>query len=145
MDAILRQLELDQTFFAQLALFWVLFLILSKVYFKPFQRLLAQRHQRTVADRQEAEKLMAEADRKFDEYKHRIAEERAAARKDYETLLAEAKREEAEILGGARAQAKQITQEANESIQKQREDIRRQLETDAETLAQQISQKLLVK
>lgn len=145
MDAILRQLELDQSFFAQLAIFWVLFLILSNVYFKPFQRLLAQRHQRTVADRHEAEKLMAEAERKFDDYKRRIAEERAAARQEYETLLGQAKREEAEILGAARAQAKAITQEANDSIQKQREEIRRQLEADAETLAQQISQKLLTK
>lgn len=145
MDAIFRQLLLDHTFFYHLGLFWALFLILSAIFFKPFQRLLEARHQRTVQDREAAEKLMAEADAKFEEYRRRIGEERAAARKDFDALITEAKREEAEILMGARTQAKQITQTASDAVQKQREEIRRQLEVDAESLAQQISQKLLAK
>src|SRR5688572_24915765 len=96
--AILDQLGLDQTFFIQFVVFAILFLILSNLYFKPFMALFQARHKRTVEDREAAEKLMGQAQAKFEEYKRRLSEERASARKEYETLLAEAKKEETAIL-----------------------------------------------
>jgi len=141
--AILQQLGLDQTFFIQFAIIAGLFLILANLYFKPFLKLFEARHKRTVQDREAAEKLMALAQTKFEEYKKSLAEERASARKEFEIVLAQSKKEESAILSQARDEAKKITQETMESISKQREAITKQLDADVESLAKSISEKLL--
>ncbi len=143
MSAILEQLEINNTFFIQLGIFAVLFFILSAVYFKPFLRLFEMRHQKTVADREAAERLMQQADAKFDEYKTRLAQERLAARKEFEAALSEAKKEEAAVLAKAREEAKKITQEAMESVAIQRGKLKAELEADVEGMARTISEKLL--
>jgi F-type H+-transporting ATPase subunit b len=142
-SAILEQLEINSTFFIQLAIFAVLYFILRAVYFRPFMALFEHRHQRTVADREAAEKLMAQANSKFDEYRDRLSQERQAARKDYELVLEKAKKEEASILAQAREEAKKITQEAAESISNQREKLKAELQVDVESMAKMISEKLL--
>jgi F-type H+-transporting ATPase subunit b len=144
-NAILAQLELNETFFYQLGIFIFVFLMLGNFYFKPFLKLFHARHQRTVADREAAEALMGQAQAKFDEYKARLAQERAAARAEYEALLTHTKKDETAILAAARAEAKKITQEAADSVDQQRERIRQQLESDIDSLSQQIAQTLLVR
>lgn len=143
MNAILEQLELNNTFFIQLGIFAVLSLFLNAVYFKPFLRLFEARHQKTVADREAAEKLMAQADSKFEEYKLRLAQERQAARKEYEAALVEAKKEESKILAHAREEAKKINLEAAESVALQHNKLKADLEADIEGMARSISEKLL--
>lgn len=143
MSAILEQLELNQTFFIQLAIFAALFFILSQTYFKPFLELFEARHKKTVEDREAAERLLQQADAKFDEYQRRLVQEKAAAKKEYEEILGQAKKEEAALLSHAREEAKRITQEAADSVAAQREVLRKKLEVDVEGLAQSISERLL--
>jgi F-type H+-transporting ATPase subunit b len=142
-SAILVQLGLDHTLFIQMGIFAAFFFIMTAVYFKPFLRLFEARHKRIVQDREAAVKLMSQADAKFEEYKKRLNEERLLARKEYESLLAEAKKEEANILAQARGEAKRITQDAADSVNQQREQVRKQLESDVEGLARTISETLL--
>lgn len=143
MGEIIEQLGLDHTFFVEFAIFAVLFLILSKLYFKPFMNLFEIRHKRLVEDREAAEKLMVEADAQFEQYKKRLADERTIAKKEYEAIIAEARREESNMLAKAREEAKKIQQEANDSIHHQREQLKKQLEADVEGLANGISERLL--
>ena len=143
MSAILEQLGLDQTFFYQLAIFAVLFLILGQFYFKPFLALFEARHKKTVEDREAAERLMSQAEARLEEYKKRLAAERAAARKDVEDILNLAKKEEAALLAHAREEAKKITQEAADSVAAQGQALRKQLEVDVEGMAQSIYENLL--
>jgi F0F1-type ATP synthase membrane subunit b/b' len=144
-STVLDQLGLDYTFFVQLGIFALLFIILANVYFKPFLRLFEARHKRTVEDREAAERLTNQAEEKFEEYKRRIAEERMAARKDFEALLNETKKEEASIFANARVEAKKIGQEAMDSANKQREQLKKQLEADIEGLAKTVSETLLAR
>jgi F-type H+-transporting ATPase subunit b len=141
--AIIDQLGLDHTFLYQLAIFAGLFFLLSKIYFKPFMNLFEIRHKRTIEDREAAEKLLAEADAKYEQYKLKLAEERAAAKKEYEAVVTLARKEENALLIHAREEAKKIHQEANDAIHKQREQLKKQLEADVETLANGISERLL--
>ena len=143
MDALLDQLGLDKTFFIEFALIAALFLFLSKVYFKPFLKLFEARHKKTVEDREAAEKLLAEAHSRLEEYKRVLAEERTSARREYEALLLEARKQESQLLAEAREEAKKITQEAADSANRQREQLRKQLEKDVESIAQTISESLL--
>jgi F-type H+-transporting ATPase subunit b len=141
--AILQQLGIDSTFFSQLGIFFVVFFVLSRFYFKPFLALFEARHKKTVQDREAAEKMMTDAQRKLEEYKAKLTEERAGARKQYDAILNEAKKEEANILSQARENAKKITQDAAEAVSAQREKLRTQLSDDVEQLAKTISEKLL--
>lgn len=143
MGAILDQLGLDYTFFVQLGLFAMLFLVLSAVYFKPFLRLFEERQKRTIHDRAVAEKLMEQAQAKFEEFRVRMAQERAAARKDYEGQLKEAQLEEEAMLAKAWAEARKITQESAENATNQRELIKYQLAQDIELLSETISERLI--
>jgi F0F1-type ATP synthase membrane subunit b/b' len=140
---ILEQLELNRTFLIEFAIFGGLFLILANLFFKPFMRLFEIRHKRTIEDREAAEKMMAEADARFEEYRKRLHDERVRAKQDFEKIIADARRDESEILGHAREEAKKITQEANDSIAKQRESLKKQIEADIESLAAGISERLL--
>lgn len=145
MDAILQQLGIDQSFFAQFAIFAVLFFVVTNVFFRPFLQLFEYRDRRTVQDREAAEKLMAQAEAKFEDYKKRLSEERADARKSLDAVLADAKKEENAILSNARNEAKKITQEAADSVAKQREQLGKQLQSDVDSLAKSISENLLAR
>jgi F0F1-type ATP synthase membrane subunit b/b' len=123
--AILDQLGLDVTFFYQLAIFAVLFVVLGQLYFKPFLKLFQARHEKTIKDRESAERLMHDANLRLEEYKRKLSEERASARREYDAILDQAKKEEVESVSG------------------QREKLRLALEADVESLAQTIAERLL--
>jgi F-type H+-transporting ATPase subunit b len=142
-DAVLDQLGLDQTFFIQFVVIWVLFFLLGRGFFRPFLHLFEARHKKTVEDREAAEKLLAQADAKFEEYKKRLADARLEAKKEYEAVLTQAKKEESAILHTAREEAKKITHEAAESIAKQREQLKKSLEGEVDQLARTISERLV--
>lgn len=139
----MQQLGIDSTFFYQLGVFFVVFLILSTFYFKPFLALFEARHKKTVQDREAAEKMMSDAQKKLEEYKAKLAEERQVAKKQYDFILDQAKKEESAILAHAREEAKKITQDAAEAVSAQRDKLRSQLNDDVEQLAKAISEKLL--
>jgi len=139
---ILAQLGIDQTFFTQFAIFVAIFLIIPRLFFKPFQQLIEARHQKTVADRERAEELVKQANAKLEEFRARMTEERGRARDEHERVISAVKAEEAKILGAARDEAKKITQAALETIQGQSAQLKRSLEADVEGLALQISDML---
>lgn len=143
MSAVIEQLGLDQTFFYQFVLFWVVFLLLARLFFRPFLRLFEARHKRTVEDREAAEKLFAQAEAKFEEHKKRLADARLEVRREYDAAIAQAKKEEAVVLHAAREEAKKITHEAAESIAKQREQLKKSLEGEVDQLARTISERLV--
>ncbi len=145
MKDILEQLELNRTFFVEIAIFGFVLFALDRIYFRPFLKLFQERNEKTVRSREAAEKLMAEANEKLESYRKRLAEERVAARKEYELVIEEGKKQEALAMARAREEAKKITQEAADSVSKQRDALRAQLETDVEAFAEAISQKLLSK
>lgn len=142
MAEILAQLGIDQTFYYQFAVFVAIFLIIPSLFFKPFQKLLEARHQKTVADRERAEELVKQANAKLEEFRTRMTAERTRARAEHERVIAEVKAEEAKILGTAREEAKKITQASLETIQNQATQLKRSLEADVEGLAIQISDML---
>jgi F-type H+-transporting ATPase subunit b len=142
---ILEQLELNQTFFVQIAIFGVVLLALDRIYFRPFLKLFQARHEKTAHSREVAEKLLAEANQKLEAYRKRLAEERTLAKKEFEAVVEEGKKQEAQALAQAREEAKKITQEAADSVSRQREALRTRLEADVEAFAETISEKLLSK
>ena len=143
MNSVLEQLGLNNTFFIEFAIFVVLYLLLSNIYFKPFLKLFQQRHKKTVEDKETAEKLMMQAQVKLEEYQKILHAERLANRAEFEKALLEFKKNEADQLAKTRDEARKITHKTNETIEQQREQLKKQLSADVESLAQSISEKLL--
>ncbi len=141
--AILQQLEINETLYTQIAIFSVLYFILSAVYFKPFLLLFKKRHQKTVEDRNAAQLLMEQAQSKLEQYKAQISQVRLEAKQELERALAEAKKEEAALLHHARDEAKKITQATLDSVDQQRAQLRNELRADVDGMAALITQKLL--
>jgi len=142
-SVILEQLGLNQTLFIQFGIFALLFILLERLYFRPFLKLFEIRHERTVKDRKAAENLMAQAQAKLDEYKHLLAAERAKAHQEYESALVAARKEESEVLTKSWEEAKRLMQETAEQIQAQRETVKTQLEKDVDHLSKVIAERLL--
>jgi F-type H+-transporting ATPase subunit b len=142
-DELLNQLGLDSTFFIEFAMIAVLFFALSQFYFKPFLKLFQARHKKTVEDREVAMRLMAQAQAKLDEYKRLLHDARHENKKALEHAITEARKSETEILAEARNEAKKITQAAADSVNNQREDLKKQLQADVEAIARSISDRLL--
>jgi F-type H+-transporting ATPase subunit b len=144
-SAILEQLGIDATFFIELGVFFVLFAFLSRAYFSPFMKLLQERHERTVRDREAARAMLEQADAKMAEYQAKLTDARAQARAEMEGVLRQAHAEEQAILAGARDEAKKITQSALAQVEAERVRVRAALEADTELLARGIVEQLLPK
>lgn len=143
MDTIIEQLGLNQTFFWQLGALFVLFLVLSQFFFKPFLKLIEAREKALIEDKAKAEALIKTSQEQARQYEEKLMAAKKELRGDYEKMLSEAKKEEAEIISKAREESKKITQEVNASIAKQSEQLRGQLEGEVERLANKLSEELI--
>jgi len=141
--AILEQLGIDSTFFIEFGVFFVLFAFLAKAYFGPFLKLLQERHARTVQDREAAQTIMSQAEQKFSEYQAKISDARQKARAEMEEALRQGRAEEHAALSGARDEAKKITQAALAEVEAERARLKAAIETDAESLARAIVERLM--
>jgi F-type H+-transporting ATPase subunit b len=101
------------TFFTQIAVFLVLWLVLKRFWFEPALRVLKEREVRTEGAMQEARRVREEAE------KLRAAHETAL-----EKARSDAQREVNEILRAAEVEHKRILAEASEEAQRTLVDVR---------------------
>ncbi len=109
-------ISLDISILYQVVLFIVLWLILSKVLFQPYLRLLEEREQRTSGAQHDSSYLEREGARLRAEYEEKIQSAQAAAYADRERLLQSVRDEREKILGEARENATQTLEKAREEI-----------------------------
>ncbi len=140
---ILEKLGVNYTYFIQLGIFIILFMILRAGYFKPFQKLFEARHRKTVEDRRAAEALLAQAEARFAEYEAKIKKARESANLEYEAIVSQGKKKEAELFARAREEVKGIHQGASAEAEKARENLRKELESESEKISSLIVDRLL--
>jgi F-type H+-transporting ATPase subunit b len=141
--AILEQLGLDQTYFYQLGVFLAAFILLSQIYFKPFLKIIEARNKAIHKNREDADAAIVQAKAMLESYQTQIRAERLAAKKQLEDALAEARKEEEKVLSAARTEAREIALSAAQELSKQEAQIRSNLAVDIESMALQLSKKLL--
>lgn len=136
-------IDLDSTFFFQLAIFIVVFIVLRALVFKPVLAVLEARETATDGAKDEARDLTAEAQRKFADFeaemtraKVEMAGERDKLRKDGGAL-------ERELLAKARHDADGILDDAAKTIATESAKVRSDLKTTVPALAADIAEKLL--
>ncbi|MDH3443463.1 MAG: ATP synthase F0 subunit B [Deltaproteobacteria bacterium] len=136
-------ISLDISILYQMVLFLVLWLILKKIFFRPYLELLEEREQKTSGARHDSEDLEQEGARLKSEYEERIARARGAGTAAKEAIVQEARKEREGLLQQARAEAARVLDSARRDVQVQLERERELAATEVAGLAQDMVGKVL--
>lgn len=109
-------ISLDISILYQVILFVVLWLILNKVLFQPYLRLLDERERRTAGAQHDSSDLEHEGARLRAQYEEKIKTAQTTAYADKERVLQTARMEREKILGDARQEATQTLERARQEI-----------------------------
>jgi F-type H+-transporting ATPase subunit b len=103
----------------QILLFLVLWLIVSKVLFRPYMALLKEREQRTTGADDSAYHLEHEAERLRAQYEEAIADATAAGNATKESIVQQARQQREALLSSAREEAAGILDRVRHEVQNQ--------------------------
>lgn len=109
-------ISLDISILYQVVLFVLLWLILNRVLFQPYLRLLEERERRTSGAEHDSADLEREGTRLRAEYEDRILSAQTAAYAEKERLLQGVRAEREKTLAGARQEATQTLERARREI-----------------------------
>jgi F-type H+-transporting ATPase subunit b len=109
-------ISLDISILHQIILFIVLGLILNKILFQPYLRLLEERERRTIGAEHDSADLEYEGARLRAQYEEKIAQAQTAAYAAKDAILQEARQQREKILGQARAEAASKLEQARREI-----------------------------
>jgi len=109
-------ISLDISILHQIILFIVLGLILNKILFQPYLRLLEERERRTIGAEHDSADLEHEGARLRAQYEEKIAQAQSAAYAAKDAILQEARQQREKILGQARAEAASKLEQARREI-----------------------------
>lgn len=136
-------IDLDVTFFVQMAVFFVAFIILRSLIFKPAITLFEERELRIDGARREAKELEQEAEDKGETFDAEMTKLRLSAGEERDALRAEGKHLEATVLESVRADTQKQLDEAEVKLQSEAAKVRKEMEASVPLLARQIATKLL--
>jgi F-type H+-transporting ATPase subunit b len=136
-------ISLDISILYQVILFVILWLILNKVLFQPYLKLLDERERRTTGAQHDSTELEHESARLRAQYEEKIAQARSLAAAERERILQTAREEREKILGEARQEAEQTLAARRKEIATALEVERRLAAAEATTIAQEIASKVL--
>lgn len=109
-------ISLDISILYQIILFVALWLILNKILFQPYLRLLEERERRTTGAEHDSADLEHEGARLRAQYEEKIAQAQTAAYAAKDAILQEARQQREKILGEARAAAASKLEQARREI-----------------------------
>jgi len=143
MSEILQQLEVNNTFLIQFALFAIFFFIISGVYLKPFQKIIEKRNQSLKDDVQGASDLLKTVEAKLQDYEKSLIQIKAEAKAKHDETLAKVRAQEDEVLLRHKDELKKEYLKALESFQDEKLKVESELKTQVSSMAESISQKVL--
>jgi F-type H+-transporting ATPase subunit b len=136
-------ISLDISILYQAILFVILWLILNKVLFQPYLKLLDERERRTTGAQHDSTELEHEGARLRAQYEEKVAQAQSLAAGEREQLLQTARQEREKILAQARQEAEQILTRRRQEIATALEAERRLAAAEAATIGAEITSKVL--
>ncbi len=136
-------LSIDITFAVIFLLVWIFVLILSKIFFKPVGRIIAERGLRSEKDKEAARKALDACAQGLRKIEEDLKEARAASDRIREALETEALRERSRLLSDLQAESRRQVEKAREEIDGEIGRLKSELAGEAERLAGEIEQKVL--
>lgn len=141
---ILQQLEaLFLKSIPTILLFLLFYWFLRANFFKPMERVLAERNARINQARKDAEAVQAAAKDKTEAYEEALRKARAGVFTEQETVRQAALEERAKVLRAARGVAQETVRKEKERIGREFEAARKQLESESGVMAGQIAKMIL--
>jgi len=116
-----QQLGINSSFFQQFLIFMLVFAFLRTAFFVPFLRLIEKRENQSEGLTDEAAKLHEESTRLEAEYREMLSATRKRAGSERENILTAARKQGAEAVASARAQAKNKLEQARDAAAKSSE------------------------
>lgn len=136
-------ISLDISIIYQMVIFVVLWLILSKLLFRPYLELLDRRQHETSGARQDASKLEQEGARLKTEYEEKITLARSAGAAAKDAIIQAARQERERLLQQAHEQAARTLESARRDVDSQLEGARSAAAAEVAGLAQDMVSKIL--
>jgi F-type H+-transporting ATPase subunit b len=127
----------------QILLFLGLWLIVSKVLFRPYMALLEEREQRTTGADDSAYYLEHEAERLRAQYEDAIAKATAAGNATKEAIVQQARQQREALLSSAREEAAGILERVRQEVLRQLAQERELAIREAEAVAHDMASKIL--
>jgi|SRR5689334_20755930 len=137
------QLVPDGTLLLHLVVIFVMVFILNHTLLKPINRILAEREKQIGGRLNEAQMLSAEAEEKTRQYQSALREARSDGYRLLEKERAAGLKQKDEKVRQHREQLSQTVAKELESIQKQQEKVRAELEQQADSMGVLISSQIL--
>lgn len=137
------QLVPDGTLLLHLLFIAVMVFVLNRTLLKPINQILAEREKQIGGRLSEAQKLSAEAEDKVKQYQAALREARADGYRLLEKERAAGLKQKDEKVRQHREQLSQSVKKEIESIQKQQDQVRSELETQADSMGVLISSQIL--
>jgi len=127
----------------QILMFLGLWLIVSKVLFRPYMVVLEQREQKTTGADDSSEHLEQHAERLRAEYQETIAKAAAAGNASKNAIVQQAREQREALLSSARAEAAGILERVRQDVQSQLAQEHELAVREADAVAQEMVSKIL--
>jgi F-type H+-transporting ATPase subunit b len=137
------QLVPDGTLLLHLVVIFFMVFVLNRTLLKPINRILAEREKQIGGRLSEAQMLSAEAEEKMRNYQSALRDARTDGYRLLEKERAAALKEKDEKVRQHREQLSQKVAKELDSIQKQQEKVRAELESQADSMGVLISSQIL--
>jgi F-type H+-transporting ATPase subunit b len=131
------------TFFALIVSFLVFWFIFSRLFFRPFLNLLAERERRFKDLNDRTEELIKQARVAEEEREARLAEVRKGAIAQRETARRKAEEEAAQMMEAAKAEARDTLEQVRVKIETELKAAERELEQIGHSLASELAERVL--
>jgi F-type H+-transporting ATPase subunit b len=135
--------DLDKSVLIQMAIFFVLILILKPLLFDPMLRVFALREEKTEGARAEARGMQERAAEILANYEKELAKVRAVAAEERDRVRSETAKLEATIFEEARQASAKIVEDGRTQIRSEIETIRRELGQQSSAIAADIASRVL--
>jgi F-type H+-transporting ATPase subunit b len=137
------QLVPDGTMLLHILIILVMIFVLNATLYKPINRILAAREQRTKGRLSEAEMIMKSVSEKLSEYERQLRQARGEAYAFAESQRGTALQQRQQKLNELRAELTESIAKEKEAIQQQSETARITLETESRRIAREIGARVL--
>lgn len=137
------QLVPDGTLFLHIALILIMIWVLNRTLFKPINRILAERERKTGGRTGEAGDLLLQADNKLTAYEHSLREARSQGYSLVEKTRSQELAVRQEQIEAVKTEVAEMTAKEKAVLQKQVGTAQKQLQTDAQILAERISANIM--
>ncbi len=136
-------IDIDSTFFIQLVIFVVMFLVLRQLLFRPVIRIIEARREETEGKRMAAEEFDEETRKLNKDVEKKISEIKSSASTERAKLVEQSRHQERDLLAKAREDSRSVVEQTKKETSEQTEKVWQTLREEINSFASTAATKVL--